>query len=341
MNVNTVYQGSALSVLKTFPDQSVQCCVTSPPYYGLRDYGIDEQLGNEETPEEYIEKTVEIFMEVHRVLKDSGTLWLNLGDSYGGNMSQASEGGRAGYGNPRERMVDRTGGNIKEKDLIGIPWEVALALRNKGWYLRSDIIWSKPNPMPESVKDRPTKAHEYIFLLSKKKKYYYDYKATSQEMKEVSIARAGRGLSEDNKWNKGAPGSTAHSLSKPRLNKKHRKMLDPTMAGGESGLIGHSGYYDREGNIIGDGTVNKRTVWEVATKSFNEAHFATYPQELIIDCIKAGTKKGDIVLDPFGGSGTTGIVARKLERNYVMIELNPEYIDICNNRIYKELGMFK
>ena len=264
-----IKQGDAIEVLKTIPDQSINTCVTSPPYWGLRDYGIDGQVGIEETPEEYVAKMVEVFREVKRVLRNDGTLWLNLGDSYAGNCSQASNNGRAGFGNPRERLVNRKGEGLKPKDLVGIPWRVAFALQADGWYLRSDIIWHKPNPIPESVKDRPTKAHEYIFLLSKSPRYYYDYEAIKEPV-------------------------TSKQLGSTR---------------------------------------NRRSVWTVPTRPFPEAHFATFPPELIEPCVLAGCPIGGVVLDPFVGSGTTLLVATRHHRRSIGIELNPEYIKIAERRL--------
>lgn len=273
MKLNYIYQGNCLDVLKTFKNDSVNCCVTSPPYYGLRDYGTDGQIGIENTPLDYVNNLTIIFNEVKRVLKEDGTLWLNLGDSW----------------------TSKKIGDIKQKDLIGIPWMVAFALRESGWYLRQDIIWAKGNPMPESVKDRCTKSHEYIFLLSKNKKYYYDYRA----IKEPCISKS--------------PAGNKNCLNAGRITKE-----------------GWS--YDPQKSIPKDGK-NKRDVWSVNTKPCKEAHFATYPDTLIEPCILAGCHKGGIVLDPFMGAGTTGIVAKRHNRNYVGIELNAEYINIANKRI--------
>lgn len=262
--IERILQGDCAKMLKLLEDKTVDTCVTSPPYYGLRDYGVGGQIGLEETPEEYIGRLVEVFKEVRRVLKDDGTLWLNIGDSYAGNVSRTST-GRAGLGLERDGIYKRTGG--KPKDLIGIPWLLAFALRDDGWYLRQDIIWAKPNPMPESVKDRCTKAHEYIFLLSKKAHYYFDYEAIQEDA------------------------------------------------------------------ICKDDKRNKRDVWTVPPKPVMEAHFATYPEELIEPCILAGSRAGGVVLDPFFGSGTTGRVALKHGRGYIGIELNPEYIEIERRRL--------
>jgi len=277
-----------------------QTCVTSPPYYGLRDYGHDGQIGLEETPEQYIEAMVEVFRCVWDVLEDDGTLWLNIGDSYAGNNSQASNNGRAGFGNPRERVVNRTGEGLKTKDLIGIPWMLAFALRADGWYLRQDIIWHKPNPMPESVQDRCTKAHEYIFLLSKSSKYYYDHDAIKEPLKGEPQTR-----------DKNAEGYQADYAHGDRFSKGER--------------------------VFGaDGLANKRSVWSVPVKPYAGAHFAVFPSELIEPCIIAGAPAGGVVLDPFMGSGTTAQVAQTLGRKYLGCELNPAYQPLQNKRLAQQ-----
>ena len=311
MNINQIYNSECLQGLKSLPDNSIHCCVTSPPYYGLRDYGNDSQIGLEKTPEEYIQKLVDVFREVNRVLTKDGTLWLNIGDSYAGSMK-----GAAGY--PDNAMNYKQGTNretlgkatlvkqctgCKSKDLIGIPWMLAFSLRSDGWYLRQDIIWSKPSVMPESVKDRCTKSHEYIFLLSKNKKYYFDNESIAEPTSSFDTVIRDRDATKLNN----TPGRT--------------KM---------QGLI-RNDYLTR----------NKRSVWTVATQPLREAHFATFPEKLIMDCIKAGCPEGGIVLDPFMGSGTTAIVARKLNRNYIGFELNPNYVSIAENRLEKKLGIFK
>lgn len=419
IELNKIYEGDALAVLKTFPDECVNCCVTSPPYWGLRDYGTEPtifggdkncqhdfytvhkkpiggknhkdrppntgskntinnmdvrgkgtysdfcskcnawrgQLGLEPTPELFVEHIAMIFNEVKRVLKKDGTLWLNLGDSYAGgagrwggnkNMSDfqtANKGSLTQIDIAKKWQHDF----IKPKDLIGIPWMVAFALRAAGWYLRSDIIWHKPNPMPESVTDRPTKSHEYIFLLSKSKKYYYDADAIKTEIKDETILRLQRGVSDNHKNINGAPGQTPHTMNQPRKNIKHKNLQTKGQQAHSmhkarlygisgTGFDGHSGHYDKNGNVIGNGSANKKSVWTVTTKPYKEAHFATFPEALIVDCIKAGCPVDGIVLDPFMGAGTTAIVARKLNRNFIGIELNKEYIKIAENRIERELG---
>lgn len=347
-----ILEGNVLETLKDVPPCSVQCVVTSPPYYGLRDYGVDGQIGLEETPEAYVEKLVQVFREVRRVLKDDGTLWLNLGDSYWGGKGQSAHGGsekqRARFErnesiNREYQEVGRHGWTapkdgkhpvIKPKDLIGIPWMVAFALRADGWWLRQDIIWSKPNPMPESVTDRCTKAHEYIFLLTKSKVYYYDQDAIREPYAEASLPRALRGTSENNKWVEGAPGSTAHTISQPRKNV--RKQFEKEHGGGGSGLKGHSGYKAADGRLlINPLGRNKWSVWEVPTVAYKEAHFATFPPALIEPCILAGSKEGDTVLDPFNGSGTTGEVSIKHNRHYIGCELNPDYVRLTKRRLSK------
>lgn len=369
LELNNVIQGDCIEVLKTIPDETIDCCVTSPPYYGLRDYGTgkwiggnpdcphrrlskqsdktitghaqkelagnvgdaiyktvcplcgavreDKQIGLEETPEEYINKLVDVFHEVKRVLKDDGTLWVNIGDSYWGSGSrgwdftgkftqaselQANSKGTINLSNIPKLVGDYNG--IKNKDLIGIPWMLAFALRNDGWYLRQDIIWHKPNPMPESVTDRCTKSHEYIFLLSKRSHYYFDHeaiqeKAISQDVDVLSQIKFGGKKYGENKDKKYA----IYSGQTYNPNVKNRYVMR-----------------------------NKRDVWDVSVKPIKKAHFATFPEKLIEPCILAGSRVGGVVLDPFFGSGTTGRVSVSLNRNYVGIELNPEYIEIANER---------
>jgi DNA modification methylase len=296
-----LHTGDCLAALPAIPAGSVHTVVTSPPYWGLRDYGADGQVGLEATPEAYVERLVRVFREVRRVLRNDGTVWLNLGDSYtmgtrgaGGNGKQHSNAGSI--------ITDRTwriAPGLKPKDLVGIPWRVAFALQADGWYLRSDIIWAKPNPMPESVRDRPTKSHEYIFLLTKSERYHYDHAAIA----EASVtADPRRPYTSTGAWQMdGRPSEQRH--------------------GGEM----------RDGENF---TVrNKRSVWTVATQPYPEAHFATYPPELIRPCILAGSPEGGMVLDPFAGSGTTGLVALQHARCFIGIELNPEYVALARKRL--------
>lgn len=369
--------GDCREVLKTFPDNSIHCCVTSPPYYGLRNYGVNGQIGLEETPEEYVEQLVKVFREVRRVLRDDGTCWLNLGDSYagstmtGGNSSFNAEGGEGGFKQGRQFKKPKQNSSLKPKDLIGIPWRVAFALQADGWYLRSDIIWSKPNPMPESVTDRPTKAHEYVFLLSKSERYFYDCEA----VKEPCV-------------------TDENSASSMMFGSPTGKMNDTNKA--HSHKVGKKWDYSP--------TRNKRSVWNIPTKPYSGAHFATFPLDLIDPCIKAGTSEkgccpecgdpwvrvvekgintgtlgrkdespttlrndalkhsgrvgntcyktvgwrpsctcnaGDpipcSVLDPFGGSGTVGEWCRHHQRNAVLIELNPEYKPLIDERTMQNI----
>jgi DNA modification methylase len=332
--------GNAIDVLKSMPDQSVNCCVTSPPYWGLRDYGVDGQLGLEKTPEEYVAKIVEVFREVRRVIRDDGTLWLNLGDTYAT--------GAGLYGNPGSNVTradHRNNGigknsftkdypthqpnrmpipGLKPKDIVGIPWRVAFALQADGWYLRQDIIWHKPNPMPESVRDRCTKAHEYIFLLSKSQRYYYDYEAIKEPVTGNAHSR-GDGVNPKAKIPSGLEtgiGRSHRSLAgrfRPKQNESFSKAITDTVT-------------DR----------NKRSVWTVATKPFKGAHFATFPPDLIEPCILAGCPEYGVVLDPFAGAVTTGVVALKHFRKFIGIELKPEYAnEIAIPRIESELKRHK
>lgn len=331
----TLYQGDVLDKLKQLESESINCCVTSPPYWNLRDYGVEGQLGLEPTPEEYVVKMVEVFREVKRVLKKDGTLWLNLGDSYcstaPGTMGDNIhiQGTLEATKRARKIMRPNTPNRLKPKDLVGIPWRVAFALQAEGWYLRSDIIWHKPNPMPESVTDRPTKAHEYIFLLSKSERYYYD----AESIKEPSVYLGdnngvgfGHGTDKETRERDRVRGSEVHT-DKPnsgrRSGNKERKIDAP---GRLNTHMGSSVPW--EGN-----TRNKRTVWTVATKPFKEAHFATFPPDLIKPCILAGCPEGGTVLDPFAGAGTTLFVAEQIERNSIGIEINPDYCEITMVRM--------
>jgi site-specific DNA-methyltransferase (adenine-specific) len=286
---------------------SVQTCVTSPPYFGLRDYGQDRQIGLEPTPDEFVAAMVEVFRDVHRVLADDGTLWLNLGDTYASawvcNRRNVVGSGSMENGK-RENRPNRLVNGLKEKDLIGIPWRVAFALQADGWYLRQDIIWHKPNPMPESVTDRCTKAHEYIFLFSKKPKYYFDSEAIKEPVAPSSIAR----------------------LAQPTLAQQAGSARVPGKTNGNMKAVGNGE------------TRNRRSVWTVTTKPYKGAHFATFPPELIDPCVLAGSRPGDTVLDPFGGSGTTAGVAIKHGRNAVLCELNPDYAALVPDRIASIVG---
>lgn len=335
---NIVYNMDCIQGLETLPDNCVDCCVTSPPYYALRDYGVDGQIGLEETPEEYVNKLTEVFMEVHRVLKPEGTLWLNIGDSYngsGGNHKDIHKNDSGFQGN----IGVRYGGKgakvegLKPKDLIGVPWMLAFSLRNAGWYLRQDIIWHKPNPMPESVTDRCTKSHEYIFLLSKSQRYYFDHEAiqepaTTQADDSVKIKFGGNkyGNNDDKHF---------QTYSGKEWVPKTKNCMEDGQRPNTMHLRREQGFTDEQYIVR-----NKRDVWSVNVKPDSVAHFATYPEELIRPCVLAGCPKDGIVLDPFMGSGTTARVAMKLDRNYIGFELNPEYCKIINTKtreIQKEL----
>lgn len=334
----TVYLGSALESLQSMPAASVQTCVTSPPYWGLRDYGVDGQIGLESTPEEYVARIVDVFREVKRVLRDDGTLWVNLGDSYAGSgpsgASYQSTTTIARKGKTRDgnfaisKTLSERGltyadkkpippPGLKPKDLVGIPWRVAFALQSDGWYLRSDIIWAKPNPMPESVTDRPTKSHEYIFLLSKSERYYYDAEAVKEPCES--------GPSDINKMLE----------QRFRIGGKHKVLMDPYSKASASTNIGQR-------RSVGDPSGrNRRTVWTIATTPYKGAHFATYPRALVEPCILTGSREGDTVLDPFGGSGTTAAVALSLGRRAVLCELNADYADLIRERIESEEAFYQ
>lgn len=323
--------GDALSVLRRISDNYIDCCVTSPPYYGLRDYGVDGQLGLEETPQEYIDKMVEVFREVRRTLRPDGTLWLNIGDSYAGSFKGRMRDGSHAKGSSKSyKYLDPVGGTFKggatagckRKDLVGIPWLLALALREDGWYLRQDIIWYKPNTMPESVKDRCTKSHEYIFLLTKSDKYYFD----SEAIKEPAVGF-------DNRPPAGSRGAVTPNARRRKGNAKSFRG-GGAYTGGRA--FNNSSSVDREsrGNTENiTGLRNRRDVWSVATQGYSEAHFATFPEKLIEPCILAGSRSGGVILDPFLGSGTTAVVAAKHGRDYIGIEINPEYAELAKERL--------
>lgn len=384
----TILHGDCREILKTLPAESAHCVVTSPPYFGLRDYGVDGQIGLEQTPQAFVVEMVAVFREVRRVLRNDGTLWLNMGDSYasggrGGNPTEETstlqgshksqkasmvKRGKAHSGFPKNRtlannaisMGGYVGPGVKPKDLMGMPWRVAFALQADGWYLRQDIIWSKPNPMPESVTDRCTKAHEYVFLLSKSPRYYFDQSAIKEPCSQDEMANGFRGGSYTNN------STFNNAQGGKRKNRGNYKMPD-----GWATHAGAHGNFHKDGrekgkrsgnkarkpgnargcpegagqNVCGsvpwEGTRrNKRSVWEIASEPFKEAHFATFPPALIEPCILAGCPKDGTVLDPFFGAGTTGLVADRLQRACIGIELNSEYIDIAQRRIRGDAGMF-
>ena len=386
--------GDAREQLKLLPSESVHCIVTSPPYWGLRDYGCEGQIGLEESPQAFVDEMVSLFREARRVLRSDGTLWLNLGDSYAGS----GRGGKSapetstlqGSGTSQEKSkglqprsvrgsrVDagmheyavRSGAigrawvpppmGLKQKDLVGIPWLVAFALRADGWYLRQDIIWTKPNPMPESVTDRCTKAHEYLFLLSKTGRYFYDVDAIREPFADASIER----LRQDIASLRGSvPGKTNGTMKavgnaswKGSTFDGPRDLAVRPDTGRRSDINANRSSYrpgsasnmnegkhiqkSDEGLPLNDCGRNKRSVWEVSTQPFSLAHFATFPPALIEPCILAGCPKGGVVLDPFGGAGTTGLVADRLQRNAILIELNPEYAAMARKRIDGDAPLF-
>ena len=311
MSENIIINRDCLLALRDLPDESVNCCVTSPPYYALRDYGMDAQIGREDSPEEYIRRLVLVFREVRRVLTADGTLWLNIADTYCGT---GNKGGYLDPKNPKGRngqsvSLARRASECKQKDMIGIPWLLAFALRADGWYLRSDIIWCKANPMPESCKDRPSRCYEHVFLLTKSKKYYYDALAIAEPIAEGTAARYKGGRSVSSKYAEEIPGQG-----------KVQKLNAARAAG-----------------TITDADIspvrNARDVWHINTVPYKGGHFAAYPPKLAERCILAGCPRGGIVLDPFFGSGTTGLAAVKNDRRYIGIELNSEYCELAKERI--------
>lgn len=318
--METVLLLDAIAGLRTIESESVHTCVTSPPYYNLRDYGVEGQIGHEDTPEEFVEKLVEVFREVRRVLRPDGTLWVNIGDSYATRSgAQPPTNTRNSCGHTGKRVPS----GYKRKDLLGIPWLLAFALRADGWYLRQDIIWNKPNCMPESVRDRCTKSHEYIFLLSKSERYYFDAEAISEPIAGSSSKRY---LQEIEKQ--------AGSLKQPGRGNRPMKAALPRFGGKKYGVDLTDETRTKSGKpYIPTPRRNKRDVWTVSTSGFRGAHFAVFPEKLIEPCILAGCPEGGTVLDPFMGSGTTGVVSKKLGRKFVGIEINPEYHKMAVDRI--------
>ena len=313
-NENRIICGDALETLKNFPDESINCSITSPPYYGLRDYHKKEQIGREKTVEEYLDRLINVFREVRRVLKKDGTCFIVIGDSYAGTSSKKEQRdpkypkGRNGQ-NP---SITQKVLGYKSKDLMGIPWRLAFALREDGWYLRSDIIWHKENAMPEACKDRPTRSYEHIFLLSKSPRYYYDYDSLAEPMKEVSKKRYVRGRSKENKYLNENSGAKIQKINEAR------------------------GYGQYKGDNIPQFR-NKRDIWTINTTSFRGNHYAAFPPKLAEICMIAGCPKGGIILDPFIGSGTVGLIALLHNRKYIGIELNEEYVNLTKKRIETEV----
>ena len=310
MELDTIFCGDALDVLRTLPDNFVHCCITSPPYYALRDYGAEGQIGREERPAQYVARLTEVFSEVWRVLRPGGTLWLNIADTYaakgkpGESMDPKYPKGRTGQMAEINRKVE----GCKAKDMIGIPWMLAFALRDSGWYLRSDIIWMKANPMPESCKDRPSRCYEHVFLLTKSCCYYYDAAAIAEPMAASSIARYKRGRI-GGKYAEEVPGQgNIQGLNKARS----------------------GGYYEDDALPT---VRNKRDVWQINPFPYKGGHFAAFPPKLVETCLLAGCPQDGIVLDPFLGSGTTAAVAKQMGRHYIGIELNPNYCTLAEQRI--------
>lgn len=331
--------GDCIDMMRTLPDQSVHTCVTSPPYFGLRDYGVEGQIGLEETPAEFIARLVEVFREVRRVLRDDGTAWVNMGDTYASIAGGYAPGGSAGKhdmvsqatrgavlrGNRRSPPI-----GLKQKDLMGIPWRLAFALQDDGWYLRQDIIWHKPNPMPESTRDRCTKSHEYLFLLSKSPKYFCDMGAIREPAAESSLVRWAQDV-EGQAGSDRVPGKTNGPMKAVGGSKRNSFARDPKAGTGEHGQKAQ--HRADRADIHYSQTRNKHSVWTVATQGFKGAHFATFPPDLIRPCILAGAPRGGLVLDPFGGAGTTSLVSMQEGRRSILCELNPDYAAMAERRI--------
>jgi len=390
----SIYCGDAFAILPELPEASIHCCVTSPPYWGLRDYGtgqweggsadcdhrnrhslqgpsgqradrsftgaqnyyreqclkcgalrIDQQIGLESTPEEYVGRIVELFRQVRRVLRDDGTLWVNMGDSYtdsgrGSDAGSTLEGSRHNQSESRKiRVRESAVTNLRPKNMVGIPWRIALALQADGWYLRSDIIWYKPNPMPESVTDRPTKSHEYVFLLSKQEKYYYNALAIQEPASDNTHARYARGNGPGSRFAPKLPagwhqGNRATG-SEPR---DQRAGVNPKCVEPGNGIKQNSSYAAAVKDVVE--FRNKRDVWTIATEAYAEAHFATFPRDLVRPCILAGCPAGGTVLDPFAGSGTTLQVAKESHCRGIGIELNPQYIPFIKDRLQQDVLPF-
>ena len=334
--IDVIEIGDCRDIMRRWIEQGVrvQMCVTSPPYWGLRDYGHPGQLGLEPTFPQFIEHMVGVFRLVREILADDGTLWLNLGDSYAANRGYQVPSTKGG---PKHSISQAAGGKrsvvpdgLKPKDLIGIPWRVAFALQADGWYLRQDIIWSKPNPMPESVRDRFTKAHEYLFLLSKSERYVWDYDAIQEPSTPGTDERYERGRSDTHKWVDGGPGDQTIARSHEHMRRSGNKERKPGSARGCPEGTGSNvcGSVPWEGS-----TRNPRSVWTIPTQPYKGSHFATFPEALVERCILAGSRPGDIVFDPFMGSGTVAQVAHRLGRRYLGCELNPKYADLQADRL--------
>jgi DNA modification methylase len=355
--LNKTHTGDCRALMREFAAGGIraQCIVTSPPYWGLRDYGVDGAIGLEPTMQEWLIAIGEVFAAAWNVLANDGVLWLNLGDAYANDGKWGGEtGGKQAYLDDENRKrvgrEKRTTG-LKSKDMMGLPWRVAFALQDSGWYLRSDIIWHKPNVMPESVIDRPTKAHEYVFLFAKTQRYYYDLQAIAEPASKESHARAARGRSDTHKWADGGPGNQTIAKQSPvagrapGVNPKARKQDAGAQVSGGDRMAGFNERWKNKqnesfSNAVTDTVLirNARTVWTIPTEPQTEAHFATFPTDLVARCILAGSRPGDVVLDPFMGSGTTARVALSLGRQFIGCELNPKYTEI-QDRIGLQAGL--
>ncbi|GAA4108656.1 DNA modification methylase [Aminobacter aganoensis] len=339
----TLFVGDCLAQLALLPDNSVDCVVTSPPYWGLRDYGVDGQIGLEPTLAEHLAVMVAVFREIRRVLKPAGTLWINYGDCYATSPNGRSAADTKATGNDdrtfRDKPFSTIGGALKAKDLCMVPNRLAIALQEDGWWVRSEIIWAKPNPMPESIRDRPATSHEKIFLLSKSARYFYDAEAVRQPSAEASNGRWSQDVESQegsHRANGGAKtNGTMKAVGGPRTKIRATDVASPRHAGG----VNHTGI---EATLRGFGRNLRNyepapvSVWNIATQPFSDAHFATFPPELAERCILAGCPKGGLVLDPFGGAGTTALVALRHGRRAALIELNPEYAEMSRRRIETE-----
>ncbi|WP_117140355.1 DNA-methyltransferase [Pseudomonas amygdali] len=341
--LHQILLGDCIDVMRTLPDESVHTCVTSPPYYGLRDYGVEGQIGLEETPAEFIARLVDVFREVRRVLRADGTIWVNMGDSYatggrgGGGSYMAERGDAAWKGKGSATGWRSAPAGFKHKDLMGMPWRLAFALQDDGWYLRQDIIWHKPNPMPESTRDRCTKAHEYLFLLSKSRRYFYDQDAIKEPVAASSIARLSQNV-DDQAGSDRVPGKTNGPMKAVRSRRDSFKREDSKREDSkrEQAIPGQAfGTHrpDRDDSDYPLDVRNKRSVWSVPTVGYKGAHFATFPPDLIRPCILASAPRGGVVLDPFGGAGTTSLVSMQEGRRSIICELNPGYAALARARI--------
>ena len=320
-----LYRGNSVDVLRTLPNECIDCCVTSPPYYFLRDYGYKEQIGLDSTPEEYISRLVEVFHEVKRVLKNDGTLWVNIGDTYNGNKKGNTEVVKNPSVADSQKFEKMLWKGAKTKDLLGIPWMLAFALRDDGWYLRQDIIWAKVDPMPESVKDRCTKSHEYIFLLSKSEKYYFDYEAIQEEAVGSDKPRIFGATKQEGTFRNDVGRVFQPNHKNLQYNGQRNNSMHVRRAKGLPDIV----YTVR----------NKRDVWTVPVgggySDPDGVHYATYSEKLINPCILAGSRVGGVVLDPFSGTGTTGSASLKAGRRYIGIDMNEEYITMSEKRLQR------